>query len=277
MKSYRKADFAYQLIANNTNRCVWMELGMVSYKICDRNFECQTCPLDYGLRGTNPVPVAECVENEQLASENSGQDKNALAKKQETSWHHLLKFKLEQNYHIHPGHTWIKEIAPGRVRVGIDDMIGTTLGTIDEVVLPLPDEKIVRGASCGQIIQFEHIFSIVSPLTGRVISVNRELANFPDKLVFDPLNQGWMLEVEPENLERDLKYCRCGDTLVPLYLKEYKWLERNLAEGFQQQAANVGITMPDGGEISRNLRNYLPNDRYRRLVLSLLGVPDSNI
>jgi glycine cleavage system H protein len=276
MKSYPKADFASQLIANNANRCVWMELGMVSYKICDRNFECQTCPLDYGLRGTNPASIVDCAEHEQLTSENSGKEPITLAKKQETSWQHLLKFKLEQNYHIHPGHTWIKEIGPRRVRIGIDDMIATTLGTIDEVVLPLPGDKIVRGGSCGQIIQFEHIFSIVSPLTGRVVLVNQEIANFPDKMVLAPLTQGWLLDVEPENLAQDLKFCRSGDTLVPWYLKEYKWLECNLAEGFQQPAANVGITMADGGEISRNLRNYLPKERYRRLVLNLLGKPEYN-
>lgn len=276
MKSNSKADFASKIIANNANKCVWMELGIVSYKICDRNFECQTCPLDYGLRGTNPASNFDGMAIEHPALEVSEKEKNDQAKKNNSSWQQLLKFKIEQNYYIHPGHTWIREIAPGRVRVGIDDMLATTLGTVDEVVLPLPGEKIVRGASCGQIIQFEHIFSIVSPLTGQVVLVNEEIAHFPNKIVLSPLTQGWLLEIAATNLEQDIKFCRSGDTLVPWYLKEYKWLESNLAEGFQQQPANVGITMADGGEISRNLRNYLPKERYRRLVLNLLGRPEYN-
>jgi len=277
MKSNQKPAFASQIIPNNDRRCVWMDLGIVSYKICDRNFECQSCPLDYGLRGTNEENLRHRAEVCQRPSGNFNRKRSSSPQKRDASWQQLLKLKLDQNCHIHPGHTWIREITPELVTIGIDDLIATILGTIDEVVLPLPGEKIVRGASCGQIIQFEHIFSIVSPLSGRVESVNSEIANFPDALVLDPLNQGWMLMVHPDNLERDLKFCRSGDTLVPWYLKEYKWLECYLAEGFQQTAVNVGITLTDGGEISRQLRNYLPNDQYRQLVLSLLGVPNPDI
>lgn len=277
MKSNPKSDLTAQIIANNANRCVWMELGIVSYKICDRNFECETCPLDYGLRGTKGEKPTTVAEAELAAMDPCRPDRIGWPRKHDASWKQLLKLKLEQSYHVHPGHTWIKKMTPDLVRVGIDEMIATTLGTVDEIVLPLPGEKIFRGASCGQIVQFEHVFSIVSPLTAQVVAVNRDLANFPDKAILDPLKQGWLLEVQPENLERDLKFCRSGDTLMPWYLKEYKWLECNLAEGFQQQAAAVGITMADGGEISRNLRNYLPKERYRRLVLNLLGKPEYNI
>ncbi len=276
MKSTNKIDTASQILPSNDQRCIWMELGIVSYKICDRNFECQTCPLDYGLRGTRDEYLTSRAEEGQRQPDNSNKEKPASSQKHNASWKQLLKLKLDQNCHIHPGHTWIREITPELVKIGIDDMAATTLGTIDEIVLPLEGEKIVRGASCGQIIQFEHIFSIVSPLSGKVVSVNKELANFPDKLILDPLNQGWMLAVEPENLQHDLKYCRSGDTLVSWYLKEYKWFESNLAEGFQQKDANIGMTMADGGEVSRNLRNYLPKERYRRLVLNLFGKPEYN-
>jgi glycine cleavage system H protein len=276
MKSNKTIDVASLIIPSSDQKCVWMELGIVSYKVCDRNFECQTCPLDYGLRGTRDEYLTNGAAERQQQPENFNKEKNSSPQKHDASWKQMLKLKLDQNYHIHPGHTWIREITPELVKIGIDEMIATTLGTVDEIAMPLPGEKITRGTSCGQVIQFEHIFSIVSPLSGSVVSVNNELANFPDKLVLDPLNQGWMLTIEPENLQRDLKYCRSGDTLVPWYLKEYKWLESNLVEGFQQQAANVGITMTDGGEISRNLRNYLPKERYRRLVLNLLGRPDYN-
>lgn len=64
------------------------------------------------------------------------------------------------------------------------------LGFINEVTLPLPEERIVSGESCGQIIQFEHIFSIVSPVSGRVLKVNEELSPLPNEIIIDPLNRG---------------------------------------------------------------------------------------
>ena len=32
------------------NNCIWMEAGMVAYKLCDLDFNCDACPLDDLLR-----------------------------------------------------------------------------------------------------------------------------------------------------------------------------------------------------------------------------------
>jgi hypothetical protein len=31
--------------------CVWMDAGVVNYKLCDRGFDCDRCPLDQALHG----------------------------------------------------------------------------------------------------------------------------------------------------------------------------------------------------------------------------------
>jgi glycine cleavage system H protein len=257
------------IIPNNQKKCVWMELGIVSYKICDRNFECDNCPLNEGLRGDGTIINHPDIENKSIKRQKSD------ISKRDSSLERLIKMKLDGHYYVHPGHCWIKILKPHSVIIGIDDIVATTLGGIDEVVLPFKGDTIRRNASCGQIIQFEHIFSIVSPVSGKVIKTNKELANFPNKLTLDPLNQGWMITLKPDDLEKDLKYCRSGDALYSWYLKEFKWLENNLNKGFQQELGTIGVTLNDGGEISRNLRNYLPKDHYRKLIIDLLGVPNS--
>jgi hypothetical protein len=30
--------------------CVWMQAGVVSYKLCDRRFDCERCPFDMAIR-----------------------------------------------------------------------------------------------------------------------------------------------------------------------------------------------------------------------------------
>ena len=37
--------------AGAPTRCVWMEAGVVGYKLCDREFDCDHCPFDAALRG----------------------------------------------------------------------------------------------------------------------------------------------------------------------------------------------------------------------------------
>ena len=274
MNSNNKEYASFRIIPKSQKKCVWMEIGIVSYKICDRNFKCDDCPLDKGLRGDSSIMNYNQKDfNLSKTKADKGQPPSV---KNKSSLEYLIKLKLDEHYYVHPGHSWIKVLSQKRVKVGIDDIVATTLGSIDSVILPLPGEKIRRGANCGQIIQFEHIFSVVAPLSGQVVQVNQELADFPNKLTLDPLNKGWMIMIKPDNLDQDLKICRSGDVLISWYLKEFKWLECNLNKSFQQESLNLGTTLYDGGEISRNLRNYLPKEHYRRLIINLLGVPNTD-
>jgi hypothetical protein len=36
--------------------CVWMRAGVIRFWLCDRDFDCENCPLDAALRGTRPRP-----------------------------------------------------------------------------------------------------------------------------------------------------------------------------------------------------------------------------
>ena len=106
----------FHIIPKNDKKCVWMEAGVVSYKICDRNFECDTCPLDIGLRG-----------DEFIAKNHPNQDYSPTIKQvsdpcdsHDPSYGHLLKYKLDENRYGHPGHCWIEVLSQSRVRIGID-------------------------------------------------------------------------------------------------------------------------------------------------------------
>jgi glycine cleavage system H protein len=275
MNVKRKNNNAYQIIPQSDRKCVWMEAGIVSYKICDRNFECETCPLDFGLRGEKDIHQ-KFPNIETRPSNESDKSLPQCNFRLDSSCERLLKFKLDNHCFVHAGHSWIKILNKNQAKIGIDDIVATALGSIDEVILPLTGEKINRGSSCAQVLQFEHIFSIVSPVSGQVVEINNELTNFPNRLILDPLNKGWMMVIKPDDLERDLKLCRSGDALMSWYLKEFKWFECHLAKGFNHECENVGITLTDGGEISRNLRNHLPKDQYREMIISLLGLPDSS-
>ena len=39
------------------DKCVWMESGVVSYKLCDFEYNCEACPFDQALREGTPPSV----------------------------------------------------------------------------------------------------------------------------------------------------------------------------------------------------------------------------
>jgi glycine cleavage system H protein len=269
----------FSVIPEGEKRCVWMEAGVVAYKICDRNFDCENCPLDIGLRGISPDSGTKQTAQKQSSSSSINLDfkrqsnGGALRFSVLSGMNH---FKGGDDRYFHPKHTWIQPESSERICVGIDSIVATVLGSIDAISLPIPGQQIRRGESCCQVIQGSRAFSILSPVSGRIIEVNESLENFPDKVILDSLGKGWLFCVEPDDLEEDLKYCRGGDSVFPWYLKELQWLDSVLADNLQRRQKQLGQTMYDGGELSRNLRDLLPPDEYRQLVLSFIGKPNNH-
>jgi hypothetical protein len=64
---------ALKVVPPDKKKCIWMEAGVVSYKLCDNNFDCQTCTYDQGMQLKvareradlfTPAPVAEPLPQE---------------------------------------------------------------------------------------------------------------------------------------------------------------------------------------------------------------------
>jgi glycine cleavage system H protein len=279
MQAKPKDSGRFSVIPEGEKQCVWMEAGVVAYKICDRDFQCENCPLDIGLRGMSPESAGgQSVEKKPLPSAPKPDFKN---RSNGTSLRFSVlsgmnNFQTGDDRYFHPKHTWIQPETPDRIYVGIDSIVATVLGSIDAISLPSHGQRIRRGESCCQVIQQSRAFSILSPVSGRIVEINEDLEDFPDKVILDSLGKGWLFCVEPDDLEEDLQYCRGGDSVFPWYMKELQWLDSVLADNLQRRQKQLGQTMYDGGELSRNLRDLLPPDEYRQLVLSFIGKPNNH-
>ena len=251
----KKTQLSSILIDKSKNICEWVEIGVLSYKLCDRNFDCKNCPLDQVLRGFYDKTK---VVNRNLFKYFSSLD-------------HLIKIKQNENYYISPRHIWIEVLGSDEVKIGIDGVAAIVLGSIEEVKLPQSKEIISKGSCCGQIMQGEHIFSIPAPLDGEVKTINHNLGDFPDQLTRDPFNNGWIVSIKPDNLEQDLSFCRKREALFSWYLKEMKWLEYKLSESFQQNLTSLKNPLTESDTLPQNLKDYLPKEHYQNLVISVLG------
>ena len=46
----------YPLIPDQSVKCIWMTAGLISYKLCKYDLQCEKCPLDWELRNLSPTP-----------------------------------------------------------------------------------------------------------------------------------------------------------------------------------------------------------------------------
>jgi glycine cleavage system H protein len=260
----QNANSRFPIIPEGNRQCVWMELGVVSYKICDRDFNCETCPLDIGLRGSE--------EGAAMATEKAALSDNGFI--------HPLRIALMSrmvqpsrwaNRYFHPLHMWLQVLDRNRVRVGFDLIAASILGSIEKLLLPEVGLELQNDAPCGEIVTQHQQFTISSPLQGKVTAVNESLKSWPNRLILEPLDEGWLFELEATSLRDDLLRCRRGDAVWPWYMNEIIKLDQHLAFHLPMESRQTLHVFIGENSASDKLRNSVPPEEYARLVREVIG------
>ncbi|MCJ7581279.1 MAG: response regulator, partial [Candidatus Aminicenantes bacterium] len=138
------------------------------------------------------------------------------------------KINVPAGVFISPSHTWNSLEMNGMVRVGIDDFAQKILGPIEEIELPTAGQKIEKGAPLFSVKKGTHRLSILSAISGKVVSQNSELIDHIDYIQMKPYELGWICTVEPSNLPEDLQTLIIGADSVSWYQKEIEKYSENL-------------------------------------------------
>ena len=95
-------------------------------------------------------------------------------------------------------HEWARRDESG-IRIGITDFAQEALGDVVFVELPKIGDEFDTGAKIGEVESTKSVSEVYTPLAGRVVSVNTELADSPEKINVDPYGQGWFCVVVPND------------------------------------------------------------------------------
>ncbi|HUZ43400.1 MAG TPA: glycine cleavage system protein GcvH, partial [Acidimicrobiales bacterium] len=85
----------------------------------------------------------------------------------------------------------------GRVRIGITDYAQDALGDVVFVQLPEPGTEVQAGSAIGEVESTKSVSDVYAPVSGRVVEVNTELSDTPQRLNEDPYGEGWICVIEP--------------------------------------------------------------------------------
>lgn len=95
-------------------------------------------------------------------------------------------------------HEWLRADGP-RCRIGITQFAVQQLGDITVIELPRKGESITAGERFGTIESVKSVSDLYAPVSGKVVAVNAELKDAPERVNEDPYGEGWMIEVEPSD------------------------------------------------------------------------------
>ena len=95
-------------------------------------------------------------------------------------------------------HEWVR-ITEENAIVGITDFAQSQLGDIIFLELPSLDDIIIAGEPFGEIEAVKTVSELYAPVDGRVIEVNNDLEDFPEKVNQDCYGDGWIIRIELKN------------------------------------------------------------------------------
>jgi glycine cleavage system H protein len=97
-------------------------------------------------------------------------------------------------------HVWVRPVGKKRARLGISEYVQEKIGEIDSITLTDVGDEIKKSDNFGEIESANTLFELLSPLTGNVVEVNEEVLSYPGLVNSDPLGDGWLIEIEMEDV-----------------------------------------------------------------------------
>ena len=159
----------------------------------------------------------------------------------------------------HRGHSWAQQIAPGVVRVGLDDFAQQLLGPLDQVVLPRVRSRVRRGQKIWQVQVDGHSFRLPSPVSGRVLRINPALRGNSGLVNRDPYGSGWLMELNSNDAAPSRGVLH-GAEQVRQWLREF---QVGLGQSLRPQ---LGTVLQDGGTLIEGFARALPEETWQALV-----------
>ena len=132
-------------------------------------------------------------------------------------------YELPDELYYTKEHTWARVEADGTVTSGIDSYGGTAAGEIEFLDLPLEDDEFEAGEAIGSLESAKRVGGLQMPVAGTVIEVNTEVEDNLELLADDPYGEGWLIKIQPSNLDEDLLKLFYEDNVE-------EWFKKDLAD-----------------------------------------------
>jgi glycine cleavage system H protein len=168
-------------------------------------------------------------------------------------WH------IPDDRRYYKGHSWAQQVAPGIVRVGLNDFAQQLLGPLDQVFLPRVRSRVRRGQKIWQVKVDGHAFRLPSPVSGRVLRINPALQGNGGLVNKDPYGSGWLMELN-SNDAAPSRGALHGAEQVRQWLSEF---QLGLGQSLNPQ---LGTVLQDGGTLIEGFALTLPAETWQALV-----------
>ena len=243
------SDKNFSIIPPRESPCIWMSAGILSYKLCERKYECDTCPIDIALR----------------------KESQDFQKRKKNSEHLKLRSQktLDSDNLYSLNHYCAKKINDNHYRIGLEPLLAKILIKIRGIALPSVGQYITTGSPAGWILFTAGTLPIYSPVSGRITITNTNLLTNPHYIQKSPENSGWLYEIiSAPDFSTD-KYLLRSEEAEESYLHDFQTFKDTLTTSLGKNFAEVGPTLMDGGKPLDEIMNILDQEKLLETIKSI--------
>jgi glycine cleavage system H lipoate-binding protein len=284
-------------IIESKKRCIWMDAGVVQFKLCDKDFDCLSCQFDRAMTESATQQVEqrqagpEAQKAAALAWENKmhqrfGERRNCPLMKsnlchqcsfdelleeqfdfflapEKIRVHEIFGIQVATSNFLHRGHTWVALESADRVRIGLDDFLQKVLGPTTKINLPKSGQSIKANTPFLTLGRQRQKAKVLSPINGIIEAVNPKIGKKNDITQKDPYGEGWLFLAKSSNLKRDLGEMLFGQCNIA-------WTESEIIKLLGMLELAPGMILPTGGELINDVYGNYPQLGWERLVHEFL-------
>lgn len=249
--------------------CVWVAAGVLNYRLCDREYDCEGCDLFHALRGD--TAGASVLPPEFGAGTGAGRRPSAGPSAADDVDQYFCELlagcTLQLDRYYSPGHLWVAPGSEGRLAIGIDGHVLRVLHPVDDVLPPRPGTWLKRGEACGWIVRGRRSIPLLGPIAGEVVAINDTFLTSLRAQRNPAAGDAWLMHLEAHESPETIPELARGEEALVHYLREIRTIKQVLREAGGDPG--LGTVMTDGGRIDPNLEQVLGASRYEALVDAL--------
>jgi hypothetical protein len=223
-------------------QCIWMTSGVIDYKLCDNNFDCENCQFDKVIRNLSNKKETKF---------------NGIVNDADTISNKLQSIKYDNNIIYLKNNLIAKEICTNTFYLGINPILVSFLYNVNSMII----DECRKNISVGQqIIQIKGDWGSVNISSPINILIYNKVGDPTD----NPLKTEWFAIMGAAHY----------DVLSSkLHQKEWDKMHAKAINAIAEikiQVPKVGDTMMDGGSQIKFLHQLVGNKKYIGILNSLI-------
>jgi len=259
-----------QIWPNSESPCIWMEAGIIDFKLCDRNHTCDDCPfnkimtsgrhsyhIDYFIDDTEDTTIPEPdTENKQKYSKGAEKSFDIFEKLRHVS------FDPDMYY---GNYFWFSESADkSKMRIGLNDSALYLLPPLKEIIITQPGVTLEKGQPLFWLFTNIGSLSFNAPLSGKVTKINPKLLSRINH--FKENTQVWILELLLSDPEDQLTSLLKGEKAKQFLLQQQNFIINTFEKHIKKISHESEPTMQDGGMPLFRLENVIGPNKYLDII-----------